>query len=141
MLGWSGSKLALACRLGRPPVEPVLEDRLDRAVGAGADLEAAIAGRLEPLGAVLARQAQDAEAGAVALLGMRPALQDQRGEHGGARADRRRVALDPLDRPVGITPVRARHVLGDRRVPAAPAAAQVHGDALALAEQLDRCAR
>ena len=90
------------------------------------------------VGAVMARQAQDADARPVALLGMRPALQDQRRHFGGARADRRGVGADALDRPVGITPVRARHVFGDRRVAAAAAAAEVHGDALALAEQLDR---
>jgi hypothetical protein len=33
-------------------------------------------GRFQPLGAVLPRQPQDADAGAVALRGMRPALQD-----------------------------------------------------------------
>jgi len=38
---------------------------------------------------IVPRQAQDAEAGAVALLGMWPALQDQRGELGGAWTDRR----------------------------------------------------
>jgi len=61
-------QLALRCRLGRPPIEPVLEDRLDRSVGTSADVEAAIASRFEPLGAVLPRQTQDAETGAVALL-------------------------------------------------------------------------
>src|SRR5260370_14088621 len=83
-------------------------------------------------------QAQDADASAVALLGMRPALQDQRGQLGGARADRRGIDADALDRPFGIAPVRARHVLGDCRVSAAAGAAQVHRDALTLAEQLDR---
>ena len=72
------------------------------------------------------------------LLGVRSALQDQRDELGGARADRDRVSTDALDRPLGISPVCARHVLGDRRVAAAETAAQVHRDALAPAEQLDR---
>src|SRR5436190_20801036 len=84
-VGMVGQQLALPCRFGRLPIEPVLEDRLDRAVGTGADIETAIAGRLQPLGAVLARQPQDAEASTVALLGMWPALQDQCGEFGGAR--------------------------------------------------------
>ena len=126
-----GQQLALACRLRRLSIEPVLEDRLDRAVGTGADIQTAIAGRLQPRGAVLARQPQDAEASAVALFGMWPALQDQRGELGSARANRRRLTADPLDRPFGITPVRTRHVLGDCRMPTATGATQMHRDALA----------
>src|SRR5438045_7210194 len=70
----------------------MLEDRLDRSVGTGADVETAVAGRLQPVSAVLPRQAQDAEAGAVALLGMGPALQDQLGELGGAWTDYRRLS-------------------------------------------------
>jgi len=38
-------QLALRVRPSRLPVEPVLEDRPDRAVGAGADIEAAAARR------------------------------------------------------------------------------------------------
>ena len=83
------------------------------------------------------RQAQDAEAGPIALLGVRPALQDQLGKLGGARTDRCRLAADPLDRPLGVAPVGTRHMFGERRMPAAPGAAQMHRDALALAEQLD----
>src|SRR3954447_2974088 len=60
----------------RAAIETVLEDRLDRAVGAGADVEAALAGRFQPVGAVMPRQTQDADGGAVSLLGVRPALQD-----------------------------------------------------------------
>jgi hypothetical protein len=43
---------------------------LDRAAGAGADVEAALAGRLQPLGAVMARQAQNADRGAIFLFGL-----------------------------------------------------------------------
>src|SRR6266478_2463939 len=136
-VGVVGEQLALPGGSGRPLVEPVLEDRLDRSVGTGADVETAVAGRLQSVGAVLPRQAQDAEAGAVALLGMGPALQDQLGELGGAWTDYRRFTADPLDGPLGIAPVRTRHVFGDRGVPATTGAAQVDGDALASAEQLN----
>ena len=34
---------------GRMPIEAMLEDRLDRAVGAGADVETAVTGRLQPV--------------------------------------------------------------------------------------------
>ena len=44
---------------------------------------------------------------------------------------------DPLDGPLGVAPVGTRHVLGDGRMPAATGAAQMNGDALAFAEQLD----
>jgi hypothetical protein len=73
-VGMGGEQLALLGWLRRSVVEPVLEDRLDRPIGAGADVETAIAGRFQPLGAVLSGEPENAEAGAVALLGMRPAL-------------------------------------------------------------------
>src|SRR5436189_4766611 len=57
-------------------VEPVLQDRSDRAVGGGADVVASATGGLDPGRAVAARQPQDAEAGAEALLGMRLGLHD-----------------------------------------------------------------
>src|SRR5207244_10399059 len=61
----------------------------------------------------------------LALLGMGPALQDQLGELGGAWTDRRRLTTDPLDGPLGIAPMRTRHVFGDRGVPATTGATQV----------------
>src|SRR3954469_18634541 len=117
-----GQQLALPCRPRRgAAIEAVLEDRLDRAVRAGADVEAALAGRFQAVGPVMARQAQNADRGAVSLLRMWPALQDQRNELGGVRTDCRRVGADALDRPLGIAPVGAWHVLGDCRVAATAA--------------------
>src|ERR1700730_18161592 len=104
-VGVVGQQLALPGGAGRPFVEPMLEDRLDRPVGTGADVETAIAGRLQPVGAVLPRQAQYAEAGAVALLGMWPAVQNQLGELGGAWTDCRRLTANPLKGPLGIAPM------------------------------------
>ena len=115
----------------------MLEDQLDRSVRSRTDVEAAVAGRFQAVGAVLPDQAQDAEAGAVALFGVRPALQDQLGKLGGAVLDRRRFAADPLDRPLGVAAMRTRHMFGERRMPAAAGGAQMHGDALTFAEQLD----
>jgi hypothetical protein len=57
-------------------VEPVLEDRVDVAVGAGADGLGPGTGGLEPGGAVAAAEAEQPQAGAVALLGMRAVGQD-----------------------------------------------------------------
>ena len=53
-VGMIGQQLALPSSSGRLLVEPMLEDRLDRSVGTGADVEAAVASRFQPTGAVLA---------------------------------------------------------------------------------------
>ena len=53
-VGMVGQQLALPSSSGRLLVEPMLEDRLDRSVGTGADVEAAVASRFQPTGAVLA---------------------------------------------------------------------------------------
>ena len=76
MLGWSGNSSPWRASSRRLLVEPMLEDRLDRSVGPGADVETAVASRFQPGGAVLAAKTKDANAGPIALLGVRPALQD-----------------------------------------------------------------
>ena len=76
VVGMGGKQLALSCRPRQPPVEPVLDDRLDRSMGTGADIEAAAASRFRPVGAVLAAQAENTDAGAVALLGVTTAPQE-----------------------------------------------------------------
>ena len=48
-----------------------------------------------------------------------------------------RLAHDPLRRPVGVTPVRTRHVLGRRRVPALDGRTHVARHPRALVEDLD----
>ena len=72
---------------GGQPVEAVLQDRLDVAVGARAGGERARARGLEPLVAVALGQPQDAQAGAVALLGVRPLGEDRLDQRAGVRAD------------------------------------------------------
>ncbi len=123
-------------RLGRTrqrlAIEAVLKDRADRAVGSGADLEPAPARRLEPFGAVLAGEPQDAEASAEALLGMGPAAQDDLDEGVGVGADGGSLALDAFVGPAGMATMSRRHVLGHGGVTAASAAQQVTGDTLAL---------
>src|SRR6266851_6890157 len=127
-LGWAHRGL---------PIEAVLKDGVDRAVRSGADLEAAAARRLEPLDTVLAGQPQDAETGAEALLGMRPAAQDDLDQGGGIVADGGGLALDTLVGPAGVAAMGRRHVLGHGGVAAAGTAQQVTSDALAFVEQLD----
>ncbi len=65
----------------RQAIEAVFEDGVHVPVGAGLDGAGARAGRFEPGAAVALGQAQDAQTGAIALLGMRAV-----GEDGAARA-------------------------------------------------------
>jgi hypothetical protein len=82
-----------------------------------------------------------AEAGAEALLGVGPALQDQLAERGGGCADRSGLAANALDHPVGVPPMARRHVLGDGGVPMIAAGAQMSGNPLALQKDLDGARR
>jgi len=78
-----------AGRLGRVIrlVPAVLQDGGDRGVGARAERQRPGTGRVDPLYAVVLHQAQNADAGAEPLLGMRPRAQDQ-------VRQRRRVVAD-----------------------------------------------
>ena len=91
-------------------IELVVEDGADRAIGERADLDGACGGSFETCDAERSRQAQDAEAGSEALLGMGPLLQDKITERGGGRADEGSVPSDAADGPVGVTAVAGRHV-------------------------------
>src|ERR1700722_16730218 len=83
-------------------------------------------------------RAQNAQAGAEPLFGVRPA-----GEHGadqafGVGSDLAGPAAEPIRRPLGVIPVGTGHVVGLRAVLAAHVAALVGRDALASMEHLDR---
>ena len=68
---------ALRGALGRgPPIELVVEDGFDGAIGPGADLDGPFGGRLDARRAIGADEPDDTETGAIALLGMGPALED-----------------------------------------------------------------
>src|SRR5277367_3523523 len=119
------------------PIELVVEDGFDGAIGPGADLDGAFSGRLDPRHAKGADKPDDAETGAIALLGMGPAFENLLAERRGRRADLTGVFPDTLDRPAGVAPVTGRHVLGNGRVLPVPARPEMNGDALALMENLD----
>ena len=88
MLGWR-TGTAVGWRPVRGlAIELVVEDRAHRAVGQRADLDGAHRRRFETIGAERPDQAHDAEAGAEALFGMRPALQDQLAQRRRRRTDR-----------------------------------------------------
>ena len=123
--------------LRRLAIELIVEDGAHRAVGQGADLDGPRGGGFESIGAERPRQPHDAEASAEALFGMGPALQDQIAERGGSWADRSGLAANAFDRPVGVSPMARRHVLGHGGVPMVPAGAQMSGNPLALQKDLD----
>src|SRR4051794_31134182 len=81
------------------------QDRDDRAVGARADVDPALAGGLDAFSAIAAHKAEDAETGAEALLGVRFGLQDQLHQPSGCWADLSGLASQPARRPVSIAPV------------------------------------
>ena len=121
----------------RPPIELVVEDGFDGAVGPGADLDGPLGGGFEARGAEGAGEANNAETGAIALLGMGPALEDLLAERRRGRADLAGVVPDALDRPAGIAPMARGHVLRNGRVLPVSARPDVDGDALAFVENLD----
>src|SRR6266481_5425949 len=115
----------------------VLQDGGNGGVGPGAEYQRAGAGGIDPFGAIALDQAQDADAGAEALLGMGPRAQDDIDQHGGVRADRLGLMADALVGPVAIAPVGAGHVLGDSGRPMRAQAAAMAGDAFAAMKDLD----
>ena len=60
----------------RPPIELVVEDGFDGAIGPGADLDGPLGGGFDARCAIGADEADDAETGAIPLLGMGAGLQD-----------------------------------------------------------------
>ena len=140
MLGWSSGSCALV-RARRPSgwrSRPCLQDRVDRAVGAGADVEAAVARRLE----AIARRTGAPAAGCRGRRGS-PA----RGAAGSPGSGRRAWRWPGRWRPprAGCARWSSRHS-ADASSACARArwcagrgttAAQMRGDALALVEDLD----
>ena len=99
-------------------IEVGLEDRVDRGVGTCADLKRPAARRLQPLPAVTLGQADDADRGAEALLGVRALAHDDLDQRRGIAPDLADLSSDPFRRPIGIAPMAARHVLTYCGVPA-----------------------
>src|ERR1700730_18704298 len=117
-------------RFGEGAIEPVLQDRLDRAVGGGADIVAAPGRSLDALRSIALHEAEDAKARAEALLGMGLCLHDRLEQRDRRRADLLGLAQHPCRRPFRVTPMARRHVLRDRRVLVRDARAQMARDSL-----------
>src|ERR1700756_231383 len=119
-------------------IEVVLQDRVDRAIGARTDLERTTAGGFEPLAAISFGEPQDADAGAEALLGVGALPQDDLDEGRGVAPDLTGLPLHPLRCPGGIAPMARRHVLAYRRMLAIGGRAHMGRNALAAVEDFDR---
>lgn len=87
-------------------IEPVVEDRPCRSIGACIDIERTAAGRFDPFTAEALHQAHDAQAGPEALSGMRAIGQDVLAEQCRTGADGGGFLGDAFDRPVGEAPIR-----------------------------------
>src|ERR1700687_2444959 len=119
-------------------IEAALEDRTDRGDGASLDQDAASAGRIDARIVVAPGQRQDTEAGAKALLGVRPGLDDDLEERRGRWTDLLAGGDQPSGRPFAVAAGGARHVFGNRGVATPIGRTGVAGDPLALVEDLDR---
>ena len=137
LVGWGEGELGSG-RGGAEAVEAVLEDGIDVAVGAGAGGQGARTRRFQARGAIPLAQAEQPEAGAEALLGMRAIGED--GDDQGCRLgpDVLSPAGDARGRLLQVAQVGLGHMGGDRGVVAAMRAARVGGDALAAGEDLHR---
>jgi hypothetical protein len=107
------------------------------AIGAGLDGPRPGARRFKPRGAVALGQAQDAEAGAIVLLGMRPVGEDRLDQRGRLGADGARPVDEARRRPLEMALVGLGHVGGVRGVLAADDTPPMGGDALTTVEDLD----
>jgi len=107
------------------------------AVGAGADSAGAATGLFQPRVAVAFGQPQDAQAGAVALLGVRPVGEDGFDERGGVRADGAAPGDEARGAPLQVLLMGLGHVGGIGGVAAAEGTAWMGGHALAAVEDFD----
>ena len=113
------------------------EEGGDALAGEPADFESAGRHRFGSIRVDAAIQFQNAKAGAKALFGMRAAGENRGDQPFGARPDLGGPPAEPVRRPLGVTPVRTRHVIGIRAVPAAQIATLMDADALTAVENLD----
>src|ERR1700676_2965769 len=90
-------------------IEAVIEDRTDRGDGASLDEDAASAGGINARIVVAPGQRQDAEAGAKALLGMRPCRDDGLEKRCGRGTNLLAGSDQSSGRPFAVAAMGARH--------------------------------
>ncbi|VVM74897.1 hypothetical protein PS639_05432 [Pseudomonas fluorescens] len=112
------------------------QDRFEAFVTARAQCQRTLASGFQPLFAVLFAQAQDAQAGAEAVLRMDSALEDVGDDAGRIRACLLCPADQPLRCPLGMFAVALGHVLDLGGVAAFVRRAQMAGHALVGVEAL-----
>src|SRR4051794_39526580 len=118
-------------------IEAALEDRTDRGDGASLDEDATSAGGIDARIVVALGQRQDTEAGAKALLGVRPGFDDDLEERRGRWTNLLSGGDQPSRRPFAVAAVGAGHMIGNRGVAAPVGRTGVAGDPLSLVEDLD----
>ena len=123
--------------LGVDAIESGDEDGLDRAVAWGAGVERADAGGVESVGAVAFAEADEAEAGAVALLGVREALEELLDEEPDSRAEARAPRDEAGGRPLDVALVGLGAVRGVGGEAALERTAGVGRHAAAVMQDLD----
>ena len=123
--------------LERQPVLLIDENVFDGAKAIGAQPLGARTGGFQTIRAVQPPEPHQPEARAVALLGMRAALEDARHEPAGRRAGLRGPRDQARRRPFRVRAMRARHVrhLGGKPAPAGEP--QMRRDAPPLEEDFD----
>ena len=118
-------------------IKAVFENRTDRGDGASLDLDATSAGGIDARVVVAPGQRQDAEAGAKALLGMRPCSDDVLEKRRDGGTDPLAGCDQPSRRPFAVAAVGVRHMIGDGGMAAPVGRTGVARDPLPLVKDLD----
>src|SRR5271156_2649308 len=119
-------------------IKTIFEDRTDRGDGTCLDEDGALAGCIDARIAIALGQRQNAEAGAEALLGMRPVSHDSLEEGRGGGTDPLAGRDQSSRRPLAVAAMCARHVIGNRGMAAPVGRTGVARDPATLVEDLDR---
>ncbi len=118
-----------------------LQDGAHRPLGRRANHECALARRFQPVLAVLARQRQQTQAGAVSHFRVRTVRQQMPDDRLGADADRCAPVQQPARGPFHVGAVSRRHMLGHGGVLPLEPTASVGGDALAAVQDFHTVTR
>ena len=121
----------------RQALQPLAQDRFEAFVAACAQCQRTLARGFQPRFAVLFTQAQDAQAGAEAVLRVDSAFEDVGDDASGVWPGLLCPADQPLRCLLGVFAVALGHVLGLGGVAAFVQRAQVAGHALVGVEALD----